>query len=98
MSLRKLKTLNSSERGLIAALVILDIASILLLIYNLLFATLRERYMIPIFLIIMPVVYIETKRKLEVEQNKSFQYKKVLWVLMSCLIRTESINLILSLL
>ncbi|NVM37071.1 MAG: hypothetical protein HWN81_15850 [Candidatus Lokiarchaeota archaeon] len=93
-----MKTLNTSERGLIASLIISDLVSFLLILYNFLFAVPGERYMIPIFLIVMPAVYLETKRKLEMEQNKSFQYKKVLWVLMSCLIITESMNLILSLL
>ncbi len=90
-----MKTLNTSERGLIASLIISDLVSFLLILYNFLFAASGERYMIPIFLIIMPAVYLETRKKLEIEQNKSFQYKKVLWVLMSCLIITESMNLIL---
>jgi len=93
-----LKTLNKYERGLIASLIISNLVSLILISYNFLFATPGERYMIPIFLIVMPAVYLETKRKLEIEQNKSFQYKKVLWVLMSCLIITESMNLILTLL
>ena len=90
--------MNKSERGLIASLIISDLVSFLLILYNFLFAAPEERYMFPIFLIIMPAVYLETKKKLEMEQNKSFQYKKVLWVLMSCLIITEGMNLILSLL
>jgi len=93
-----LKTLNKYERGLIASLIISNLVSLILISYNFLFATPGERYMIPIFLIVMPAVYLETKRKLEIEQNKSFQYKKVLWVLMSCLIIIESMNLILTLL
>ena len=93
-----MKTLNKYERGLIASLIISNLVSLTLISYNFLFATPGERYMIPIFLIVMPAVYLETKRKLEIEQNKSFQYKKVLWVLMSCLIIIESMNLILTLL
>jgi len=93
-----MKTLNTTERGLIAALIISDIVSILLLIYNFFYSTPEQRGMIPIFLIFMPAVYLETKKQLEMEQNQSFQYKKVLWVLMSCLILTKSMNLILSLL
>ena len=93
-----MKTLNTSERGLIASLVISDIVSFLLILYNFLFAAPGDRYLMPIFLMIMPAVFLETKRKLEMEQNKSFQYQKVLWVLMSCLIITESMNLILSIL
>ena len=90
-----MRTLNTSERGLIAALVLSDIVSILLFIYNIFYSTLGKRAMIPIFLIIMPAIYLDTKKQLEVKQNKNFRYKKVLWVLMSCLIISESMNLIL---
>ncbi len=87
-----MKTLNTTERGLIAALVISDIASILLLTYNVIF---DRRDMIPIFLIIMPAIYFETKQRLKTEQDQDFQYKKVLWLLLSCLIISEGMKLIL---
>ncbi len=89
-----MKVLNTTERGLIAAMVISDISSILLLIYNF-YTTPDQRDMIPIFLILMPAIYYETKKQLKAEEDKDFQYKKVLWVLLSCLIITESMNLIL---
>ncbi|MFW9989531.1 MAG: hypothetical protein ACFFC3_12825, partial [Candidatus Odinarchaeota archaeon] len=75
-----MKTLNTTERGLIAALVILDIVSILLLTYNVIF---DRQDMIPIFLIIMPAIYFETKQQLKAEQDQDFQYKKILWLLFS---------------
>jgi hypothetical protein len=90
-----MKTLNSTERGLIAALAISDIVSVLLVLYNILYTTSGERDMIPIFLMLMPAVYLETKRKLQEEENQTFRYKNLLRVLLSCLIITESMNLIL---
>ena len=90
-----MKTLNNTERGLIAALIISDLVSLLLLLYNLFLASPGERDMIPIFLMIMPAVYLETKRKLREEENQDFQHKTFLRVLLSCLIITESMNLIL---
>jgi hypothetical protein len=88
--------LNTSERSLVAALIISDIISALLLIYNIFYFPPGERNMIPIFLIILPAIYVETKRCLAEEENRTFRYRKVLWVLISCLIITESMNLILS--
>lgn len=90
-----MNTLTTTERGLIAALIISDLVSFLLLLYNLFLVTPRERDMIPIFLFIMPAVYLETKRKLQEEENRDFQHKNLLRVLLSCLIITESMNLIL---
>ncbi|MFX1388211.1 MAG: hypothetical protein ACFE9M_13415 [Promethearchaeota archaeon] len=90
-----MKSMNTSERGLIASLIISDIISFVLVLYNFLFVGPEARDMIPIFLIIMPALYFDTKRKLEIEGNQSFQYQKVLWVLISCLIITEGMNLIL---
>ncbi|MFX1364960.1 MAG: hypothetical protein ACFFCE_15970 [Promethearchaeota archaeon] len=87
-----MKTLNITERGLIAALVISDIVSILLFTYTVIF---DRRDMIPIFLIIMPAIYFETKQQLKAEQDQNFQYKKVLWLLLTCLIISEGMNLIL---
>jgi len=89
--------MNTKERGLIAALVISDIVSVLLVIYNVFYALPGNRSMIPIFLMIMPAIYFETKKQLSAE-NKSFQHKEVLWLLLSFLIIMEGINLILSLL
>ncbi|MFX1453927.1 MAG: hypothetical protein ACFFDB_00995 [Promethearchaeota archaeon] len=91
-----MKTLNRSERGLIVSLIISDSVSFLLLILNIFYFPPNERDMIPIFLIILPAIYMETKRRLESEENRTFRYRKVLWVLISCLIVTESVNLILS--
>ncbi len=88
--------LNTSERGLTAALIISDIVSAVLLIYNIFYFPPGGRDMIPLFLIILPAIYVETKRRLAVEENRTFRYRKVLWVLISCLIITESMNLILS--
>jgi hypothetical protein len=91
-----MKNLNTSERGLIAALGISDLISTLLLILNIFYVPPSGRDMIPIFLIILPAIYVETKRRLKIEENRTFRYKKVLWVLISCLIISESMNLILT--
>jgi hypothetical protein len=55
----------------------------------------RESEVIPIFLAIMPALYLETKRRLEAKERPDFQYKKVLRVLLSCLVITESMRIIL---
>lgn len=88
--------LNKTERGLIAALFISDIVSVLLLFYNIFYFPSGGRDMIPIFLMIMPAIYVETKRRLKAEENRTFQYKRLLWLLISFLIITESVNLVLS--
>ncbi|MHA2008014.1 MAG: hypothetical protein ACXABO_12120 [Promethearchaeota archaeon] len=90
-----MKNLNTSERSLVAVLVISDIVSVLLLTYNIFYFPPGGGEMIPIFLIIIPAIYFETKKRLESEENRTFRYRKVLWVLISCLITTESMNLIL---
>ena len=89
--------MKTTERGLVAALVISNIVSVLLIIYNVFYALPGNSFMIPIFLMIMPAIYFETKKQLESE-NKIFQHKEVSWVLLSFLIITGSVNLILSLL
>jgi len=89
-----MNTMKATERGLIAAFIILDIVCVLLFTYNFLFASPSKRDMIPIFLMIMLAIYFETKKQLEAE-NKNFEHKKVLRVLMSCLVITESMSLIL---
>ncbi|MFW9824052.1 MAG: hypothetical protein ACFFE4_13995 [Candidatus Thorarchaeota archaeon] len=91
-----MKSLNRSERGLIASIIISDFVSFLLFYLNIFYFPPDERDMIPIFLIILPAIYMETKKRLEREENRGFRHKKVLWVLISCLIITESMNLILS--
>ncbi|MHA2120698.1 MAG: hypothetical protein ACW990_05785 [Promethearchaeota archaeon] len=88
--------INKTERGLIASLFISDIASVLLLFYNVFYFPSGGRAMIPIFLMIMPAIYVETKKRLEAEENRIFQYRSLLWALLICLIITESVNLVLS--
>ncbi len=90
-----MKPLITTERSLIAAFIISDIASFLLLLMNIFNNVPGEREVIPIFLMIMPAIYIETKRRLKTEESREFHYKIVLRLLFSCLVITESMNIIL---
>jgi hypothetical protein len=90
-----MKSVITTERSLIAAFVISDIASFLLLLMNIFNNMPGDREVVPIFLMIIPAIYLETKRRLKTEESRGFHYKIVLRVLFSCLVITESMNIIL---
>jgi hypothetical protein len=69
-----MKSVITTERSLIAAFVISDIASFLLLLMNIFNNMPGDREVVPIFLMIIPAIYLETKRRLKTEESRGFHY------------------------